>query len=63
MQGVLHMSKRSTEEGSVHVGRQGSALLGQIHVKGNNALNRALHGDVVAGTCCRHFACVICHIV
>lgn len=49
MQGVLHMSKRSSQEGSVHVGRQGSSLMSQVIIKGKASLNRAMHGDTVAG--------------
>ena len=49
MQGVLHMSKRNSQEGSVHVGSQGTSLMSQILIKGKACLNRAMHGDLVAG--------------
>ena len=54
MQGVLHMSKRNSQEGSVHVGNQGSSLLSQILIKGKPSLNRAMHGDTVAGMTAEH---------
>ena len=43
------MSKRSSQEGSVHVGSQGSSLVSQVTIKGKASLNRAMHGDTVAG--------------
>lgn len=43
------MSKRSSQEGVVHVGHQGSSLLSQVIIKGKAALNRAMHGDTVTG--------------
>ena len=57
-QGVLHMSRRSSQEGSVQVGRQGTSLLSQVVIRGKPFLNRAMHGDVVAG-----MACTITHSV
>ena len=48
-QGVLHTSKRTSQEGTIHVGSQGTSLIGQILVKGRAGLNRAIHGDTVAG--------------
>lgn len=51
LQGVLHLSKRSSNEGTVQLGSQGPALLRQVAVRGKAALNRAMHGDTVAGIC------------
>lgn len=48
-QGVLHMSKRSSQEAVVQLGSQATSLLRQVVVKGQAALNRAMHGDTVAG--------------
>lgn len=48
-QGVLHMSKHSSQEGTVQMGSQGSSLMGQILITGRASLNRAMHGDTVAG--------------
>ena len=49
LQGILHMSKHTSQEATVHMGSQGSSLLGQILVKGRAFLNRAIDGDTVAG--------------
>jgi hypothetical protein len=49
LQGVLHMSKHTSQEATVRMGSQGSSLLGQILVKGRAFLNRAIDGDTVAG--------------
>lgn len=43
------MSKHTSQEATVHMGSQGSSLLGQILVKGRAFLNRAIDGDTVAG--------------
>lgn len=49
LQGILHMSKHTSQEAMVRMGSQGSSLLGQILVKGRAFLNRAIDGDTVAG--------------
>ena len=49
LQGVLHLSKRSSNEGTVQVGSRSASLLRTVAVKGKAALNRAMHGDTVAG--------------
>ncbi len=49
LQGILHMSKHTSQEARVRMGSQGSSLLGQILVKGRAFLNRAIDGDTVAG--------------
>lgn len=49
LQGVLHMSKHTSQEGTVQMGSQGISLLGQVLVQGRAFLNRAIHGDIVAG--------------
>ena len=54
LQGVLHLSKRSSNEGTVQVGSRSASLLRTVAVKGKAALNRAMQGDTVAGRqpCC-----------
>ncbi len=49
LQGILHMSKHTSQEAMVRMGSQGSSLLSQILVKGRAFLNRAIDGDTVAG--------------
>lgn len=55
------MSKRTSQEATVHMGSQGSSLLGQILVKGRASLNRAIHGDTVAGTRSTHHYQIALH--
>lgn len=46
-QGALHMARRGPTEGIVRVG-QGRDVQ-EVQINGLKALNRAIHGDIVAG--------------
>ena len=47
-QGVVHMSRRGPTEATVQVGSAVDSELRQVWVLGAAAINRAMHGDMVA---------------